>query len=104
MIAVLGMHKRRISRKGNLHGRIVINIHRHAMATPPSYEVTVSHHHGSAVWRERVLFNVGTYDAGRNIVIVSDMDYPDDRNLTLILNHEVDMPTFITNFIISGRW
>jgi hypothetical protein len=32
------------------------------------------------------------------------MDYPTDRKLSLILNQEVDMPTFITNFILSGRW
>ena len=100
---MLGMHKRRISRKGSLHGRIVINIRRFG-PYPSSYEVDVHRAEGTAMWTERVLFAINQYDAGRNLVEITDMDYPTDRKLSLVLNDEVDIPTFITNFILSGRW
>ncbi len=100
---MFGMRKRRTKRKGTFGGQLIINIRR--FGPPPySYEATIIRAHGSATWRERVLFDVNAHDAGRNTVEVTDMDFPTDRKLSLILNAEVDMPTFITNFIISGRW
>jgi hypothetical protein len=103
VIAMLGMRKFRAKRKGPLGGRLIINIRRFG-PHPHSYEADVMRSHGSSAWRERVLFDVTPHDAGRNVVEVTDMDYPTDRKLSLILNQEVDMPTFITNFILSGRW
>lgn len=103
MIAVFGMRRFRAKRKGALGERLIINIRRLG-PYPYSYEVTVVRSHGTGTWRERVLFEVHHHDAGRNRVEVTDVDYPTDRKLSLVLNQEVDMPTFITNFIISGRW
>jgi hypothetical protein len=101
MLGINRKHKR--VRKGPFKGRIVINLRRFG-TYPHSWEATVSYGHGRAEWTENISFELQAYDAGRNSVTVTDRDFPDDRKLSLILNSEVDMPTFITNFILSGRW
>lgn len=99
---MLRMSRKRI-RKGPFKGRIVINLRRIG-SHPHSWEATVSYGHGRTEWTERISFNVQAYDAHRNAVVITDIDYPNDRKLSLMLDAEVDMPTFISNFILSGRW
>ncbi len=96
MTIVFGITKRR-----KRAGRTVINLIRRGAF---EYQANVSYAKGRTEWTERVGFNVQPYDGGRLSVEVTDLDFPGDRKLSLVIDNKVDMPTFITTFILSGRW
>lgn len=93
-VGIIKRHRKRA-------GRTVINIIRRGSF---EYRVLVSYSRGRTEWSERVLFDVQPYDKARLAVEVTDMDFPGDRKLSLVIDNKVDIPTFITNFILSGRW
>lgn len=100
---MLGFTKRpkRAAQRGNSHA--LTEVVRIVRISPVSYVAHVQYSYGRNVWDERVGFDL---KLGKDAVtvVVTDSDFPADRALTLVIGRDVDMPTFITSFLIAGRW
>lgn len=101
---MLGFTKRpkRAAQRGNHHA--ITEVARIVRQNAVTYVADVTYAYGRNTWHERVLFTLTPGRDGKVTVNVTDSDYPGDRKLTLVIEASVDMPTFITMFVISGRW
>jgi len=79
--------------------RSLVEVARIVRVTPTLWVAHVEYHYGRNSWDERVSFSVD-----RDSVTVTDRDYPGDRTRHLIIERGTDMPSFITQFLITGRW
>lgn len=80
----------------------IVSIIRHS---PKRWEAHVEYTYGRARWPEKVTFIVTPRTRRTVVVVVFDSDYPQDRETRCVIDkHTVDMPSFITTFLVSGRW
>lgn len=79
----------------------VIGIHREY---PGEYIANVRCDTGTNTWLETVRFHVVPTENGKWSVTITDVDFPNDRCHSIVIEPTIDMPTFITAYILSGRW
>ena len=101
MFGVTKRPKRAVQRGVNHSYVTVISITR---TTPFSWVADVEYSYGKNTWPESVTFDTERTRDGKRAVTITDSDYPSDRAQKVVIEASVDMPTFITSFIISGRW
>ena len=68
------------------------------------YLATVQYDTGVNAWEESVLFRVEPTVEGKWAVTITDNDFPADRCHNILLEPSMDMPSFVTVYILSGRW
>lgn len=69
------------------------------------WEADVTYSHALSSWEERVRFTVEPPAADSMLtVVISDGDYPQDRLRRVVIPRTADMPQFILDYLIAGRW
>jgi hypothetical protein len=71
---------------------------------PGSYVADVQYNTGTNTWRETVNFKVVPTVEGKWAVTITDTDFPKDRCHHIVIEPTVDIYTFITVYVLSGRW
>lgn len=103
-VIMFGVTKRpkRAAQRGVNHSHVsVVSIIR---KSPFVWTADVEYTYGRRSWPESVTFSTQRTREGKRAVTITDSDFPDDRAQHVVIEATVDMPTFITSFIICGRW
>lgn len=69
------------------------------------WEADVTYSHGLSCWDERVRFVVQPPAVESMLtVLITDSDFPTDRARRVVVPRTTDMPQFILDYLIAGRW
>lgn len=70
-----------------------------------TWDAEVTYSHALSSWEEKVTFEVNPPAMdGLLVVCITDSDFPSDRKRTVAVPRTADMPQFILDYLIAGRW
>lgn len=98
----LSIRAKRAAKK--FKGRSLIEVDRIIKRTPSFWDAHVTYTYGTTMWQETVTFALTKITRMLVLVTVYDTEYPNDRIAQCEIHRDTDMPSFITSFLVSGRW
>lgn len=72
--------------------------------TTTMWEARVTYTHGLSEWAETVRFTVLSWGESTLTILVTDHDFPGDRERRVLVPDHVDMEQFVLDYLIAGRW
>lgn len=81
-----------------------VDVTRLIRVEPTVWDVDVMYVHGLSQWGETVRFSITEYDASTLTIVVTDNDFPGDRERRVTVPGSIDVEQFVRDFLIAGRW